>query len=208
MLYGHRGNETDYMENTMFGFMNCKYEGIETDVRLTKDNKVVLYHDDNLLRLFGVDKNIKDLKYNIANKLCNYNLVMLKDLLNLVKKNNKKLVLDIKEMEKDKIKEIIDYTKWYCYLINYDINNIIYLVWIDYNNNTDNIILRAVDGEYVSIEFINNIKKLNLNGICLEFTNSIKNNKCIDTIMENDLIVNTYTSLKIIREDIPYFTLS
>jgi|SaaInlStandDraft_6_1057023.scaffolds.fasta_scaffold04380_3 glycerophosphoryl diester phosphodiesterase len=205
MLYGHRGNEIDYMENTMDSFINCKYYGIETDVRLTKDNKIVLYHDNNLLRLFNINKNIKDLNYDEANKYCNYSLVLLKDLLDLVKKTNKKLILDIKEIEINKINIILNYTKSYYNLINC---NIIYLIWVDFINNTDNIILRAIDSDNVSINFINNIKKLKLNGICLEFTNSDKNNKCIDNIIKNNLIINTYTKLQIIRNDISYFTLS
>ncbi len=37
--------------------------GVELDVHLTKDGKVVVFHDDNLQRLCGVDKDIQDLTY-------------------------------------------------------------------------------------------------------------------------------------------------
>ena len=37
---------------------------IELDVHLTKDNIVVVFHDNNLKRLTGINKNIKDLTYD------------------------------------------------------------------------------------------------------------------------------------------------
>lgn len=37
--------------------------GVELDVQLTKDGEVVVFHDDNLQRMCGVDKDIEDLTY-------------------------------------------------------------------------------------------------------------------------------------------------
>lgn len=39
-------------------------EMLELDVHLTKDEMVVVSHDQNLMRGAGVDKNISDLNYN------------------------------------------------------------------------------------------------------------------------------------------------
>lgn len=52
-LIGHRGYPARYPENTILSFkkaieIGCK--GLELDVRLTKDNKVVVIHDKNLER--------------------------------------------------------------------------------------------------------------------------------------------------------------
>ena len=44
---------------------------IELDVRLTKDKKLVVFHDDNLKRVCGVNKKVKDLTYK---ELLKYNL--------------------------------------------------------------------------------------------------------------------------------------
>jgi glycerophosphoryl diester phosphodiesterase len=49
-------------ENTIAAFdlaISCHY-AVELDVRLTKDGKVIVFHDPNLLRLTGRNKNIVD----------------------------------------------------------------------------------------------------------------------------------------------------
>lgn len=47
---------------------NCKTDVIETDVCLTKDGQVICFHDTDMKRLCGVDKEVeyedlKDIKY-------------------------------------------------------------------------------------------------------------------------------------------------
>lgn len=52
-LIGHRGYPAKYPENTILSFkkaIGVGCDGIELDVRLTKDNKVVVIHDKNLER--------------------------------------------------------------------------------------------------------------------------------------------------------------
>ena len=60
----HRGKIDDTVaENTIEAFKKTiqrKYP-IELDLQLTRDNEVVVVHDDNLQRLCGVDKKIEDL---------------------------------------------------------------------------------------------------------------------------------------------------
>ena len=43
--------------------------GVELDVQLTKDGKVVVFHDDDLQRMCGINKNIQDLTYLELQKL-------------------------------------------------------------------------------------------------------------------------------------------
>ena len=50
LIIGHRGIPKVYQENTLEGFtnlVNLGADGFETDIYLTKDNKLVLFHDDN-----------------------------------------------------------------------------------------------------------------------------------------------------------------
>ena len=51
----HRGNSVDFIENTMPAFEDAvqqeKYKFIEFDVQYTKDKKMIVFHDANLLRL-------------------------------------------------------------------------------------------------------------------------------------------------------------
>lgn len=75
-LIAHRGyhnNKKGILENSVLAFKKAidnKYL-IELDVRLTKDQKLVVFHDDNLKRVCGVNKRVKDLTYR---ELLKYNL--------------------------------------------------------------------------------------------------------------------------------------
>lgn len=53
LIFGHRGSSGDYPENTMLAFekaieQNC--DGIELDIHLTKDQKIIVCHDFTLDR--------------------------------------------------------------------------------------------------------------------------------------------------------------
>lgn len=67
-LIAHRGffdNKNGIPENSMPAFkraMESNYN-IELDVHLLRDGKVVVFHDDNLKRMTGFDKQIKDCTY-------------------------------------------------------------------------------------------------------------------------------------------------
>lgn len=62
-LIAHRGVHDKYLENTIKAFEEAIKNNyiIELDVRLTKDNEVVVYHDYNLKRLFKINRDINDL---------------------------------------------------------------------------------------------------------------------------------------------------
>ena len=67
IVFGHRGSPTYKTENTIDSFkkaLDQKVDGLELDVRTTKDKKVVIFHDSNLLRLAGIKKRIRDLSYS------------------------------------------------------------------------------------------------------------------------------------------------
>lgn len=92
-LFAHRGyfnNEKSIPENSIPAFRKALIYGynIELDVHITKDNKVVVFHDTNLKRVCGVNKIIENLtykellKYNLFNT--NYKIPLLSDVLKLV----------------------------------------------------------------------------------------------------------------------------
>lgn len=61
--YAHRGAPKYCPENTLLSFYTGVYmgaNGIETDVQVTKDGVLVLFHDDTLERVTGVSGSIKD----------------------------------------------------------------------------------------------------------------------------------------------------
>lgn len=87
----HRGlHNNKYPENSLGAFENAVKHGfaIELDVRLLKDNTVVIFHDTNTKRMCGIDKDISEI---FANELPEYSLSKskytiptLEDVLNLV----------------------------------------------------------------------------------------------------------------------------
>ncbi len=68
LILAHRGLVTEHQENTLPAIraaLDSPFcNGTEFDVFLTKDKKVVLFHDENLKRVTGVDRNIYDLTWD------------------------------------------------------------------------------------------------------------------------------------------------
>ena len=61
--YAHRGASEYTPENTLLAFYTGIYmgaNGIETDVQMTKDGILVLFHDDTIIRLTGAEGSIQD----------------------------------------------------------------------------------------------------------------------------------------------------
>lgn len=67
MYIAHRGfHNSEFPENSVGSFESAIQEGfaIELDLQVTKDNKVVVFHDEHLERMTGVNKNIRECTYN------------------------------------------------------------------------------------------------------------------------------------------------
>ena len=57
-IIAHRGFSSHYPENTLLAFekaLELGVDGIETDLRLSRDEKAIIFHDANLKRLTGLD---------------------------------------------------------------------------------------------------------------------------------------------------------
>tara|TARA_Y100001970_G_C14259557_1_gene878695 strand:- start:2629 stop:3375 length:747 start_codon:yes stop_codon:yes gene_type:complete len=73
-FYGfvHRGGDEEKTENTLEAFQYSSDLGfifIETDVQITKDNQIVIFHDENLKRMAGISKEIRDLEFEEIKKI-------------------------------------------------------------------------------------------------------------------------------------------
>jgi len=101
--YIHRGlAKKKFKENTIQSFKYCfkRKFGIETDLQVTKDNKLVCFHDFNLKRKFKLNFNVKDINYRKLKKISNKNkapIPLLKDLLK-ISNNKHRLLLEIKPL--------------------------------------------------------------------------------------------------------------
>ena len=65
--FAHRGGANDFVENTLEAFeqsINLGFKYIETDVRATKDNKLVIFHDPDLKRMLNLEIDISSINYN------------------------------------------------------------------------------------------------------------------------------------------------
>lgn len=108
--YAHRGASEFYPENTLYAFymgLEMKANGIETDIQRTKDGVLVLFHDNDLKRILGIEKSIKDYTYDELLKLdfgifkgpqfANEKIVTLKEFLTHFGSKNLQLALEIKQ---------------------------------------------------------------------------------------------------------------
>lgn len=80
-VFSHRGGRLEFDENTMSAFQasyDAGYRGFEIDVRLTKDGKLMLFHDNSLDRCTDATGPLEDKTFNelmqvrtkAGNKLC------------------------------------------------------------------------------------------------------------------------------------------
>ena len=116
-IISHRGsNVSKYKKNTkqaLLTAINLDFiDGIEFDVRITKDKKIVIIHDP-IINLVsngsGLVKKLKYkklLKYNFGTKENPSKICLLKELLDNIK-NNKKILIELKE-ESSNFKEFVD----------------------------------------------------------------------------------------------------
>ena len=99
----HRGlAKKNFKENTLKSFNYCfkKKYGVETDLRCTKDNKIVCFHDFNLKSKFKINKFLKNICYDELKRISkkeNLEVPLLKDLIKL-SKNKRFLLLELKPL--------------------------------------------------------------------------------------------------------------
>jgi glycerophosphoryl diester phosphodiesterase len=108
LFIAHRGASYEAPENTLAA-VNLAWQldadGVEIDIQLTKDNQVVVFHDDNTLRYQGDTRLISEYNYPEllvldvgkfkGDKYIGEKIPLLSDVINTVPKN-RKLVIEIK----------------------------------------------------------------------------------------------------------------
>jgi glycerophosphoryl diester phosphodiesterase len=102
-------------ENSLLAFLKAKDKNyaIEFDLTITKDNQIIVFHDDDLFRLCNVNKKVEEQNYSFIKKLKLYDtkeeIPLFKDVLTLIngeialvieiKKHNKLGILESKLVE-------------------------------------------------------------------------------------------------------------
>ena len=153
MFIAHRGLFDDNIkENTIEAFDNAfnnGYEGIEFDVRLTKDKIPVILHDSFLSRVFGVKGLLKNYTYQelLDNKI---EIPKFEDVIS--RYNNKVMIIELKE-KIDITKYIKDKRNLY-YISSFNYDYISYLnKSVYYKLGVINYILNS-GIDYSKIDFI------------------------------------------------------
>lgn len=96
-IYAHRGFSYKYPEATRAayqGAIDVGADGLECDVRLTKDGVTVCFHDRNTKRIVGVKRGIASL--TLAELQAITEVMTLEELLELAKKNKKEVLIETK----------------------------------------------------------------------------------------------------------------
>ncbi len=99
----HRGASKKFIENTYYAFKyayESSFDGCECDIRITKDQAFIVYHDEHLLRLNQVNKSIKSLTLLeiLSNQYQDGQRIMtLEYLLHLHANYNKTLLIEVKD---------------------------------------------------------------------------------------------------------------
>jgi glycerophosphoryl diester phosphodiesterase len=117
ILGAHRGSSIDHIENSLEAINNAlkdnKYKFIEFDVQYTKDKKVILFHDDTLLRLENRLDKIENLTYKELKEKISFNILTLEEAINIIS-NNKKINIEIKSSGDEKLdQELTNYVITY-----------------------------------------------------------------------------------------------
>lgn len=102
---GHRGAKGLAKENTLLSFetaLKCGVNAIEFDVRMTKDKKLIVIHDENLKREWNEDKLIKNLSLLEIKRISNNQIPTLEEALKFLKKKIKKILIELKEEDTEK----------------------------------------------------------------------------------------------------------
>jgi len=90
LVIAHRGDTKVATENTLSAIesaLKIGVDGVEVDLQITQDQHVVVFHDENLIRLAGVKKEIRDCSWTELQKIPLKNgsrIPSLEDLLDLV----------------------------------------------------------------------------------------------------------------------------
>lgn len=183
-ITAHRGYSVYTKENTLEAFKKAKEMGadwIELDVRKTKDNILVVIHDDNLKRVFKKNIKVSETKYSILKK---YNIPTLESIIAFAKENNLNINIECKEVGyEDKILKLINK---YSYKDKVVITSFKYQVLKR---------IEQIDNSYTTLiilSSIKNIKKYNLvDGYSVQY-NSITKEK-IERLHNEGKIVYLWT---------------
>ena len=97
---GHRGARGYETENTIASFekaISLGANAIEFDVRMSKDGKLIVIHDDNLKRVFGKDIKVSEASLKELKQSSDDKIPTLEEGLKFIDRKVEKILVEIKE---------------------------------------------------------------------------------------------------------------
>lgn len=162
-LIAHRGlTNNNIRENTLKAFKNAlnnNYDGIELDLRKTKDNIIVVLHDKYINRTSNGVGNINKitykeaLKYNFGTKNNKSKIPTLKEVIKNISNTN--IFIELKEsVDKEELNNILKLNKTNkYYIMSFNKKYIDNLIGIEYNLGLINYVFNSMI-DYSNYKFI------------------------------------------------------
>jgi glycerophosphoryl diester phosphodiesterase len=97
---GHRGARAYEVENTINSFeraIELGVNAVEFDVRITKDGKPIVFHDDNMKRVFGKDVPVVKTTLKELRELSENRIPTLEEALIFIGNKVEKILIELKE---------------------------------------------------------------------------------------------------------------
>ena len=109
-IYAHRGFSYKYKESTLSayqGAIDVGADGLECDIRLTKDEVPICFHDRTTKRIAGVNKRVAALTLTELRKITE--VLTLEELLDLATKANREVLVETKHpvMTSGRVEKIV-----------------------------------------------------------------------------------------------------
>lgn len=204
--FAHRGASFDFPENTILSLrkaIECGATGLEIDVHKTKDNKIVVIHDEDIERTFLGKGLVEDFTYEELKKFKNRKVLfrdneecyipLLEEVLNLVKEAKVMLNIELKtdEIEYHGIEDdVINMIKKYglekrVILSSFNHNSIKRCKDIDSSIKTGVLYCKEIENV---IEYAKSLKADAIHPDLRLVTKSL-----IDEAHKNGIIINIYT---------------
>jgi glycerophosphoryl diester phosphodiesterase len=195
--YADKGcyNNISIFENSLKSFeasLKSEFNGIKADIRLIEDGNIVVYCDENLLRMYHIDKQLYNTDY-IYLQTVSKNIILLEDVLKFVKEYDIDIILDIKNYNYIVV-ETIDF---FCDLLDINRNKIILLIWNNKLQNNKFTTYLALNNIY-NIDILQ-IKNNKFDGIYIPYKNDYETLQQIIKIKLAKLQVNIYTKRYFLR---------
>lgn len=203
-MIAHRGLSGLERENTCPAFVAAgvkSYYGIETDVHVTADGKIIVIHDDDLKRIAGVDMVVEESNFDDlravrftdtdgVTKRADLFLPSLEEYIAICRKYEKQSILELKNrMPTEKIWEIAEIIKhmgWFYHttFISFSAENL-----LDLRKKYSDADAQFLTGD--SSE--RTLKFLIENGIDADFWEGCITKEVVDTLHANGRTINCYT---------------